>query len=95
MKLATEYAIDMDVILPPPDLGVLEQFSFKTITKQKIPRNKSPGADKIPVKILKDCLSHISAPMTDSLIIPSPQALFQTVGSQQKLFHSQRRATTN
>ena len=89
MKLATEYAIDMDVILPPPDLGVLEQFSFKTITKQKIPRNKSPGADKIPVKILKDCLSHISAPMTDSLI------LFQTVGSQQKLFHTQRRATTN
>lgn len=89
MKLATEYAIDMDVILPPPDLGVLEQFSFKTITKQKIPRNKSPGADKIPVKILKDCLFHISAPMTDSLI------LFQTVGSQQKLFHTQRRATTN
>ena len=67
MKLATEYAIDMDVILPPPDLGVLEQFSFKTITKQKLPRNKSPGADKIPVKILKDCLSHISAPMTDIL----------------------------
>ena len=33
--------------------------------------------------------------MTDSLIIPSPQALFQTVGSQQKLFHTQRRATTN
>jgi hypothetical protein len=27
--------------------------------------NKSPGVDKIPIKICKDCLASISIPLTD------------------------------
>jgi hypothetical protein len=62
----------MPTVSPPNYISTLEQFHFAHITTAdleecilKMPGNKSPCADKIPVKILKDCLAaNISMPLT-------------------------------
>ena len=71
-QLAMEHNVDMTITSIPSDTVSIEQFNFKLVTTlnlekciQKMPGNKSPGADKIPIKILKECLPNISAMMTD------------------------------
>ena len=56
----------------PPVTLMSEQFEFQPITQHdletcigKMPANKSPGADKIPMKLFQDCLSNIFSPLTD------------------------------
>ena len=72
LNLAREYNIDMSSNTAPPVTLVSEQFEFKPITQHdletcigKMPANKSPGADKIPMTLFQDCLSNISSPLTD------------------------------
>ena len=56
---------------------VSEQFEFKPTTQHdletcigKMPANKSPGADKIPMTLFQDCLSNISSPCIDRYYKP-------------------------
>ena len=51
-----------------------ELFDFKTITSEDVrkvimamPSNKAPGYDKIPVFVIKDCLSYILPALTASI----------------------------
>ena len=72
LNLAREYNINMISTIAPSIIAASEQFEFKSITQLdletcigKMPANKSPGADKIPIKVFQDCLSNISSPLTD------------------------------
>jgi hypothetical protein len=60
LNLASEYNIDMSSNTATPVTLVSEQFEFKPITQHdletcigKMPANKSPGADKIPMTFFK------------------------------------------
>lgn len=72
-ELSSDFNAAMMPTVSPPNISTLEQFHFAHITTAdleecilKMPGNKSPGADKIPVKILKDCLAaNISMPLTN------------------------------
>lgn len=52
-------------------------FAFQSVTPDVVrkvildmPSNKTPGFDKVPISVVKDCLEHILPTLTD-LIIPS------------------------
>ena len=56
----------------PVNHPISEQFHFQSVTANEvqailmsIPSNKSPGHDKIPIKVYKDCLSSILPSITD------------------------------
>ena len=56
----------------PLNHPISEQFHFRTVTANEvhailmsIPSNKSPGHDKIPIKVYKDCLPSILSSITD------------------------------
>ena len=55
----------------PLNHPISEQFFFRTVTANEvqamvmsIPSHKSPGYDKIPVKVYKDCVSSIPPSIT-------------------------------
>ena len=56
----------------PLNHPISEQFFFRTVTANEvqamvmsIPSHKSPGYDKIPIKVYKDCVSSIPPSITD------------------------------
>ena len=60
------------LIFKVPNHPISEQFFFRTVTANKvqamvmsIPSHKSPGYDKIPIKVYKDCVSSIPPSITD------------------------------
>ena len=62
-----ELSSDADTSLAPG-----EQFNLKPVTCEEVrrvvtflPRNKSPGPDKVSARILKDCLPVILGPLTE------------------------------
>ena len=62
-----------------------EQFHFRTVTANEvqailmsIPSNKSPGHDKIPIKVYKDCLCSILPSITDLINTSLSSSVFPT-----------------
>ena len=56
----------------PLNHPISKQFFFRTVTANKvqamvmsIPSHKSPGYDKIPIKVYKDCVFSIPPSITD------------------------------
>ena len=56
----------------PLNHPISDQFFFRTVTANEvqamvmsIPSHKSPGYDKIPIKVYKDCVSSIPPSITD------------------------------
>ena len=69
----------------PLNHPISEQFHFRTVTANEvqailmsIPSNKSPGHDKIPVKVYKDCLSSILPSITDLINTSLSSSVFPT-----------------
>lgn len=71
-KLVTDFNILKQSSTVSPEVFGLEPFYFQPVTIEtvkacisKMPGNKSPGADKIPLRIYKDCLANILFPLTN------------------------------
>ena len=69
----------------PLNHPISEQFHFRTVTANEvqailmsIPSNKSPGHDKIPIKVYKDCLSSILPSITDLINTSLSSSVFPT-----------------
>ena len=69
----------------PLNHPISEQFHFRTVTANEvqailmsIPFNKSPGHDKIPIKVYKDCLSSILPSITDLINTSLSSSVFPT-----------------
>jgi hypothetical protein len=62
-----------------------EQFSLSQITREELvavvmnmPSNKSPGMDKVTTKVIKDCLSTVSKPLTEIINLSFTFNIFPT-----------------
>ena len=44
-----------------------------------MPSNKSPGIDKVNIKVIKDCLSIVSEPLTDIINLSLSSNIFPTI----------------
>ena len=85
MALAYEHhvpAIDFEPLKHYPES---EQFFLSQITREELvsvvrnmPTNKSPGIDKVTVKVIKDCLSIVSEPLTDVINLSLSSNIFPT-----------------
>ena len=69
----------------PLNHPISEQFHFRTVTANEvqailmsIPSNKSPGHDKIPIKVYEDCLSSILPSITDLINTSLSSSVFPT-----------------
>ena len=65
-QLAEVHGLTTPIVLPPMEFPDEDLFYFKPVSSTnvhdiitKMPNNKAPGYDKVPVRVLKDCLPHI------------------------------------
>lgn len=84
-KLKQEHNIPVVEHQHVDDYPESEQFFLSQITREElvatvlnIPSNKSPGNDKVKIKVLKDCLPIVSKPLTDIINVSFVSNIFPT-----------------
>ena len=86
MELAYEHHVPAIDFQPLKHYPESEQFFLSQITREELvsvarnmPTNKSLGIDKVNIKVIKDCLSIVSEPLTDIINLSLSSNIFPTI----------------